>query len=98
MRETSLVGKILIVVCGLAIVTFSIMSTIIYIYTIYYYAVNNGFWGTVYAIFLPIISSITLFFELIGTEGFINNFTIMLLIWIFSGAIFTVPIFFKSNT
>ena len=96
-EETSLISKILIVICGIAVITFSIMSTVIYIYTIYYYAVDDGFWGAVYGIFLPGFSSVILFFELIGIEGFMNNFTIMVLIWLISAAIFAVPIFFKSN-
>ena len=66
---TSLISKILIVICGIAVITFSIMSTVLYIYTIYYYAVDDGFLGAVYGIFLPGFSSVTLFFELILKKG-----------------------------
>lgn len=97
MEETSLVGKILIVIYGIAVVVFSIMSTVIYIYTIYYYAVDDGFWGVVYGMCLPGLSSVILFFELIGVEGFFNNFTTMVLIWLCSGAIFAIPVFLKGD-
>lgn len=97
MEETSTLGKLLITISIIAIIVFSVMSTVIYIYTIYYYAVDNGFWGAVYGMFLPGFSSLTLFFDLIGLEGFFNNFTTMILIWLCSGAIFLIPIFFSQK-
>ena len=66
-------------VCMFATIGFSIMSTIIYGYTIYYYAVNNGFGRALLSFFTPIISSIILFFELLAKEGLYNNFNLLLL-------------------
>lgn len=97
MQETSLLGKILIVIYGVAVVAFTIMSSVIYIYTIYYYAVDDGFLGAAYGMFLPGLSSVTLFFKLVGLEGLFNNFTIMILIWLCTGAIFGIPLFISSK-
>lgn len=97
MQETSLLGKILIVIYGVAVVAFTIMSSVIYIYTIYYYAVDDGFLGAAYGMFLPGLSSVTLFFKLVGLEGLFNNFTIMILIWLCTGAVFGIPLFIKGE-
>lgn len=97
MRNESLIVKILIVIYGIAVVAFSIMSTVIYVYTIYYYAVDNGFWGAIYGMFLPGFSSITLFFDLIGLEGFFNNFTTMVIIWLVSVVVLAIPMFAKNK-
>ena len=97
MKDKNLLIKILIVIYGIAIITFSIMSTVIYIYTIYYYAVSDGFWGAVFGLALPGISSIWLFFELIGVDGLFNNFTCMILIWLISTVISAIPIFIKNK-
>ena len=97
MRNENLIVKTLIVIYGIAAVAFSIMSTVIYVYTIYYYAVDNGFWGAIYGMFLPGFSSITLFFDLIEQEGLFNNFTTMVIIWIVSVAVLAIPIFVKNK-
>lgn len=89
--------RILIVMYGIAVVAFSVLSTVIYIYTIYYYAVADGFWGAVLSFILPGFSSIWLFFELLVNEGLSHIFTIMVLIWIISVIILIMPSFAKDK-
>lgn len=71
------ISKIYCFIVGLATVGFSILSSIMYIYTIYYYAVEYGFWQAFLSFITPVFSSIFLFFELIIKEGFMNNFTLL---------------------
>lgn len=51
----------------------------------------------IYGMFLPGFSSITLFFDLIGQEGFFNNFTTMVIIWLVSVIVLVIPMFVKDN-
>lgn len=96
-NRTSLIAKILIAIYGIAAVGFGIMSSVIYIYTIYYYAVNSGFGGAILSFILPGFSSIYLFIDLIISEGFFNNFTTMVAIWLICIGIIAIPTIFSKD-
>ena len=96
-NKTSLTAKILIAIYGIAAVGFGIMSSVIYIYTIYYYAVNSGFGGAILSFILPGFSSIYLFINLLISEGFFNNFTTMIAIWLICIGIIAIPTIFSKD-
>lgn len=97
MNYENIITKILIVVYGIAVVVFSILGSAIYIYTIYYYAVTDGFWGAVLSFALPGFSSVWLFFELLIDEGFSHIFTTMVLVWLICVLIMIIPSFIKDK-
>ena len=97
MNYENIITKVLIVVYGIAVVVFCILASAIYIYTIYYYAVIDGFWGAVLSFALPGFSSVWLFFELLIDEGFSHIFTTMVLVWLICVLIMIIPSFIKDK-
>lgn len=66
---------------GLAMIgllIFSILLGAVYVYTIYYFAVNDGFLVAGISSALPCISSIYLFFVLLFKEGLFNEFALLI--------------------
>ena len=90
------VSKFLVTITAIASLGVTILSTIIYVYTIYYYAVNNGFGGAFLSIITPVISSCFLFFELLSIDGFFNTFTYLILAFLFCIAAISICAFLAS--
>lgn len=80
-QEKNIVSEI---IAALAFIGAYLLPLGIQIYTIYYFATNNGVFGALISFATPILSSIYLFVSLLIEEGLSNTLTIPIVICIIS--------------
>lgn len=96
MENESFFTKVLIILYGVDVIAFSALSTIIYVYTIYYYFVHNGFWAGFISFITPGLSSVVLFFQLLPKEGIFGTLSLLILAFIGTGLIIAIPKFIEK--
>ena len=77
---------------GSAVAILLSSAFIIHAYTVYVAAKTSGLIATMITLVLPVLSEIYWFFRLLFTEGLVNGYTILLLV--FLGCLMTIGLFF----
>lgn len=80
------------VLAGSAVAVLLSSAFIIHAYTVYVAAKTSGLIATMITLVLPVLSEIYWFFRLLFTEGLVNGYTIMLMV--FLGCLVMIGLFF----
>lgn len=90
-KQDTFFTKFMIFLYGIVAIAFGILSSLIEVYTLYYYFSNNGFWAGFISLCTPGISSVVLFFKLLAQEGISGTFPLMVLGFLITSALLVAP-------